>query len=418
MAFWLATLVLLTQLDGSGSEANPIRVAIDERGTIDAAQLVTTLSDQIGLTLPRPPQPSRLPIRGVAGALITRTITETLGPAVSVSLEPDALVIRLLPKNPADGTLEDLRQRVRSLSAQLDRLSRREQRYGMRALSSYRPNDPARPAVLLVHGMNSSSGSFVHMIPLLERAGFGVVVYDYAFNRDLDELAPAFARDWKAFRERVGERRAWAVVTHSMGALLARWYVEGQSYGGDVSALVLVAPPNGGSAAARAQTILQLIQGTEAVNGRQASALAQLGDGLGEAASDMLPGSAFLTRLQGCSRRPGVRYYVIAGDRGFLDEPARRRLEGRLGLVMRNGGILGSLTRLASHDVTRQLDELSDGTGDGCVSVASTRLDGATEHVVLHANHVELIRGPLLYPDPGPVICMPYVLRWLGAAAE
>ncbi|MBV8270628.1 MAG: hypothetical protein JO252_30230, partial [Planctomycetaceae bacterium] len=50
-----------------------------------------------------------------------------------------------------------------------------------------------------------------------------------------------------------------------------------------------------------------------------------------------------------------------------------------------------------------------------CVSVARTRLEGVADHVTIHANHAELIRAPLLYPDPGPVACMPHVLRWLAA---
>ena len=61
------------------------------------------------------------------------------------------------------------------------------------------------------------------------------------------------------------------------------------------------------------------------------------------------------------------------------------------------------------------LDELTDDTGDGCVAVERTRLDGAEDHVTIRANHAELIRAPLLYPDEGPVVCMPYVLRWLQA---
>jgi hypothetical protein len=47
--------------------------------------------------------------------------------------------------------------------------------------------------------------------------------------------------------------------------------------------------------------------------------------------------------------------------------------------------------------------------------VARTKLAGVDDHVVMHANHAELIRAPLLYPDPGPVACMPYLLRWLPA---
>jgi pimeloyl-ACP methyl ester carboxylesterase len=407
----LAWVMILAMLADPGT-ASTIRLPLDDRGSIDAAALVARLADQAGLETAKPLESMRLPVRGVAGALALRRIAEILGPQVAVSLEPDALVLRLDP-----GTTTDLRQRARSLGTQIEHITQRMMHYGVHALSSYHPNDPQRPTVCLVHGMNSSSGSFVHMIPILERAGFGVILYDYPFNRDLDELAPAFVREVTAFRRLTGEDRPWTFLTHSMGALLARWYVERDDFPGDVDALILIAPPNAGSAAARAQALLQLIQGTGAVNGGKATALAQLGDGLGEAAGDLLPGSAFLRRL-GSKRRPdGVRCYVLAGDRGFLDEGSRRAVEARLGLVIRSGGLLGGLTKLASGDVRRQLDELCDGTGDGCVSVASARLEGADELVILHANHVELIRGPLLFPEPGPVVCMPHVLRWLGRPA-
>ena len=56
----------------------------------------------------------------------------------------------------------------------------------------------------------------------------------------------------------------------------------------------------------------------------------------------------------------------------------------------------------------------SDVTGDGVVAVASTRLEGVDDHRVIESNHVELIRGPLLYPDPGPVACLPFVLERLA----
>jgi pimeloyl-ACP methyl ester carboxylesterase len=287
---------------------------------------------------------------------------------------------------------------------------------GFRARASYQANDPARPTVCLIHGMNSSSGSFVHMIPSLEAAGFGVVVYDYRFNRDLDRLAPEFLRDWRAFRKQVGERRPWAIVTHSMGALLARWYVEGDDYAGDVSDLLMIAPPHGGSAVARAQTLFQIIEAAQAANGPKARARVPFADGLGEAADDLLPGSAFLEALNARPRRQGVRYSILAGDRGFLTAEDRARVEARIRVLTSSGGLLGGLSRLAAGDVKRQLDELTDGTGDGCVAVASTRLEGVADHQILHADHVTLIRGPLFYPDPGPVVCMEFVLKRLEQA--
>lgn len=285
------------------------------------------------------------------------------------------------------------------------------------ARASYRPNDPARPTICLLHGMNSSSGSFVHMLPPLEAAGFGVVTYDFPHNRDLDRSAPDFVRDWQAFRQRTGDRRPWALVTHSMGGLLARYYVEGDAFAGDVSDLVLIAPPNDGSAVARAQTLLQIIEAAQQGDRRRSRAAIQFRDGLGEAADDLLPGSAFLRALNARPRRAGVGYHILAGDRGFLTPDDRKRIEARLKLVSGSGGLLGGLGRLAAGDVARQLDELTDGTGDGAVAVTSTRLEGVTDHEVLHADHVTLIRGPLFYPDPGPVACMPLVLRWLGRPA-
>ena len=139
---------------------------------------------------------------------------------------------------------------------------------------------------------------------------------------------------------------------------------------------------------------------------------------MGQAAQDMLPGSAVLTKLNRRPRRRGVAYHIVAGDVGFLTRDGRAQIEGRVALVNRNAGIFGRLTQAATSDLPELLDELTDGTGDGCVAVERTRLEGVTDHVILHANHAELIRAPLLFPDPGPVACMPEVLRWLKADRE
>ena len=85
--------------------------------------------------------------------------------------------------------------------------------------------------------------------------------------------------------------------------------------------------------------------------------------------------------------------------------------------MTRNAGIFGRLTQAATADLPDLLDELTDGTGDGCVASKRTRLEGVADHVTIHANHAELIRAPLLFPDPGPVACMPDVLRWLKGDA-
>ena len=158
----------------------------------------------------------------------------------------------------------------------------------------------------------------------------------------------------------------------------------------------------------QAQTLLQMVQNLQAIQGtRRTDPLALLGDGLGAAADDMTPGSLYLRNLDARPRRDGVRYRIIAGDSAYLGAEARRRIEGQL-------RFLGGAGQMLATGVKAPLDEITDGLGDGCVAVASTRLAGVAEPKILHADHLELIRAPLLFPEPGPVISMPDILRWLG----
>ena len=167
------------------------------------------------------------------------------------------------------------------------------------------------------------------------------------------------------------------------------------------------------------QTVVQLMNGLQAINGKdKTKAMMNLSDGLGQAAQDMLPGSTFLKKLNLRPRRLGLAYHIIAGDRGFLTQVSRAQIEGRIDLLKRNSGIFGRLTQTATADLPDLLDELTDGTGDGCVSIERTRLEGVADHVTIHANHAELIRAPLLFPDPGPVACMPDLLRRLKTDLE
>jgi hypothetical protein len=143
----------------------------------------------------------------------------------------------------------------------------------------------------------------------------------------------------------------------------------------------------------------------QAVNGKtRADALAFLGDGLGAAAEDLTPGSRLLRRLDSYRRRPGVGYHIIAGDVGLIRAPVSKQIISRLGIA----------ARLAGPALLGQFEELTDGTGDGCVAVERSKLAGVADHRVVHADHLELIRAPLIYPDPGPVVAMPFILDRLA----
>jgi pimeloyl-ACP methyl ester carboxylesterase len=418
----MGACVALVVLSGQAvaMSGRSVEIPINESGDVPVAEIVTRLARASGVVIVRPPAGLTLSTRGLSRALTRALLAEALGPDVEIAFQRGAMVLNIDDRILAPSRRGEWIGRLRDLSDRAAEAAKRRENYGMRALASYRPNDPARPTVCLVHGLNSSSGGFVHMIPWLEEAGYGIVIYDYPFNRPIRESCAAFARDWAAFRRQSGEKLPWPILAHSMGALLARSLVEDDAtWAGDVSSMILIAPVNSGSHLARVQTVIQLMNGLQSIQSKKISkAMLHLSDGMGEAAQDMLPGSNFLTNLNRRPRRRGLPYHIVAGDVGFLTRDGRAQIEAQVNLVNRNAGIFGRLAKAATADLPELLDELTDGTGDGCVAVERTRLEGVADYVILHANHAELIRAPLLFPDPGPVACMPDVFRWLKADRE
>jgi pimeloyl-ACP methyl ester carboxylesterase len=414
----IAILVLSSHAHGSATRT--VEVPVGKGGEVQVAEIISRLAVASDAALERPAADLTLSTQGLARALTKTLLSETLGQDVAITFRPGMMVLTIDERILAPENRQEWLRRLGHLAERTDEAAKKRQSYGMHALKSYRPNDPTRPTVCLVHGLNSSSGGFVHMIPWLEEAGYGIVIYDYPFNRSIAESCQGFARDWAAFRAEVKDALPWSIVAHSMGALVARSLVEDKSGPAhDVRSLILIAPVNQGSQLARMQTIVQFMRGLQAIKGKNtAKAMMNLSDGLGQAADDMLPGSPFLKELNRRPRRQNLPYHIIAGDRGFLTREARAQIEGRIDLVTRNTGVLGRLTQAATADLPDLLDELTDNTGDGCVRVERTRLDGVTDHIVIHANHAELIRAPLLFADPGPVACMPDLLRWLKEDAE
>ena len=392
-----------------------VEVPVDAQGGVAVSRIIEALSGATGQDVKPPAFDLALPVRGLPGSLGRSLLKDCLGEGVGVEFTADAVVFTVPPGLGRGASRAEWRGRLESLATRTEEGAGRKSSHAMRARPSYRPNDPSRPTICLVHGLNSSSGGFVHMIPLLEEAGYGVVTFDYPFNQGLDESCEEFRADWTAFRERVGERRPWAIVAHSMGALIARLYIEGPGRGaGDVDSLILIAPVNQGAHVARLQPVLQLVNKFAAVKrGRTTQALAELAQGPGRSADDMLPGSAFLKKANAQPPNEAVSYHILAGDLGLLTVEGRRQIEDQIELMTRSAGPFALLTRVAIGEIAPILDELTDGTGDGAVTVEATRLPGVPEPVVLAANHAELIRAPILFADPGPVVTMPWILNWL-----
>ncbi len=411
-------LALIAMLSPSSSAAERrIEILLGPAGGLPVAELVSGLARASGVTVDRPPAQLTLPTRGLGGSLTRTLLAECLGPEVHLAFPPGRVVVAIDDEALAAEHQGQWKERLDDLAARCLQAASRHQNYGMHALASYRANDPARPTVCLVHGINSSSGGFVHLIPRLEQAGYGVVVFDYAFNQRLDTSCSQFRRDWLAFRKAAGETRPWAILAHSMGALVARSYVEHEGRAEhDVASMILIAPVNQGAHVARIQPVLQTVSSLFAINSKRTTqALAQLSEGIGLAAEDLLPGSAFLQRINAGEPPRDVPYHILAGDSGVIPREVGQQARAQMEAAARDRGLLSLVSRAAGREVLPLLDELTDGSGDGCVSVERTRMTGVPDHVTIHANHAELIRAPLLYPDDGPVVCMPYVLKWLRA---
>jgi pimeloyl-ACP methyl ester carboxylesterase len=331
-----------------------------------------------------------------------------LGPGIGIEVGDDEIIVTIRPDVLAKPDKGRFRSRMKAVGKNTKIIPDRPDHYGLEARPSYRANDPDRSTICLVHGLNSTADSFVNLIPALESQGFGVVTFNYDYDRGLEDASKEFRREWMQFRRDRGDRRPWAILSHSMGALVGRMYVEGDDYAGDVSDLLMIAPSNQGAAVAKAQRLLSIVAPADRPG--QPPTPAMLG---GKVVADLVPGSAFLHELNARPRREGVGYHILAGNVGFVTKEARDAIEGRIAASASVSGLIGGLSRWAGGDLAAALDEMSTGTGDGCVSVASTRLDGVKDHEILPCNHVELIRGPLLYPDPGPVACLPWVLKRL-----
>ena len=191
---------------------------------------------------------------------------------------------------------------------------------------------PATPTpdetVFLLHGICDTKATMMPMEMGLKRRGFRVVNWNYASRKDdidglADQLAGQIARH---------PSKRISFVTHSMGEIVVRAY-RNQYQPETVASLVMIAPPNNGSALADKFSDLRLyklIFGPAGPQLRQGAAGGCAGAGV-----------------------PSCRFGIIAGGRSR----------------------------------SRGMNPMIPGDNDGVVSVDSTRLPGASDFIVLPYPH-------------------------------
>ncbi len=237
---------------------------------------------------------------------------------------------------------EDIRRAWGSYAQCKERLD------GLKRLEDIEP--PGKHLVLLVHGILRSTGTFSALEKALIGAGYDAVAISYPSSRGtIEEHAEGLAR----LLDRQEGTATVSFVTHSMGGLVVRHLLSRDGEWKrriEVHRIVLIAPPNRGSAIAR---LLEDIRAYRWI--------------FGEAGQQLTPVEV--------SRAPGLEhpFAIIAGGKG----------DGR------------------------GFNPLLPGDDDGTVGLAETSLEGAADFLVvpeIHAlisNHQETIRATINFLKHG-----------------
>lgn len=251
--------------------------------------------------------------------------------------------------------------------------------------------------VVLVHGLDDPGTIWDELVPVLRDRGTTIVRFEYANDGPIAQSADELYCALRTLRE-AGVRRV-DLVCHSMGGLVARdTLTRGDYYAGDakghrdlpdVTRFIMIGTPNDGSSWARLRYATEARERLVRWWNSKDHNLRDLGrfdrDGSGQAGDDLLPDSDFLVDL---NARPAPRGVKITAIAGRMASPADVKLAELLSLPeVRDVIGVRSSERLAGA-----IEEVSQGLGDGVVSIASAAPTWIGDVAFVDASHRLMLR--------------------------
>lgn len=182
-----------------------------------------------------------------------------------------------------------------------------------------------------------------------------------------------------------------SLVGHSLGGLICRDVATRPpaSSGPQITRLVMLSSPHRGSPLVTLQPLGEARdQLSRSIEGSAAPGegwLRSTRDGRGEAARDLMEGSAYLADLDRREFPPELRVTNIVGR--VVSGPERARVRSAL-----QRGLVDVLDADAGRRVIAMVDQAMEALGDGLVSAESATLPGIADTVEVKGNHRTMIR--------------------------
>ncbi|MFO0913384.1 MAG: alpha/beta fold hydrolase [Pirellulales bacterium] len=300
---------------------------------------------------------------------------------------PQALVIEL-DGDQLEQNVAAVKSSIRAAVTTATPTSPNDDRFGITWLEPLAKPTDGRPVVLVLHGYNAGPETLQGMLDALRERHFVYGYFVYPNDGPIPDAAVALRHELEQLAKDHPDIPV-ALVTHSMGGLVARAVLESPEFTAtNVRRLIMIAPPNQGSLLARVPISFDLYE--HLVNRGTQDPLHLLRDaatdGMNEARPQLKPGSAFLTALNGRARNPRVDYTVILGSGAVLDRDQLKEFSQKLKQWRQRLNLPDQLEPVIELLVDPP-DEILRGRGDGVVAVERGRLEGVADTLVLPITH-------------------------------